>query len=64
MPIVYLDEARRGAAFAEALVVADLLGDELGLPVFLYGELGGGRTRAELRRGGPAGLAGASRPAS
>ena len=30
---------------------------ELGLPVFLYGELAGGRTRAELRRGGPAGLA-------
>src|SRR5207248_4156555 len=35
-----------------ALVLGDLLGDELGLPVFLYGELGGGRTRAEVRRGG------------
>jgi glutamate formiminotransferase/glutamate formiminotransferase/formiminotetrahydrofolate cyclodeaminase len=57
VPLVYLGDARRGAAFAEALVVADMLGSELGLPVFLYGELGGGRTRAELRRGGPAGLA-------
>ena len=53
-PIVYLDTADRGAACAEALVLGDLLGDELGLPVFLYGELAGGRTRAELRRGGPA----------
>jgi glutamate formiminotransferase / 5-formyltetrahydrofolate cyclo-ligase len=56
-PIVYLDDAERGAACAEALVLADLLADELGLPVFLYGQLGGGRTRAELRRGGPPGLA-------
>jgi glutamate formiminotransferase/glutamate formiminotransferase/formiminotetrahydrofolate cyclodeaminase len=55
-PIVFLDDARRGAACAEALVVADRLGDELGLPVFLYGLLGGGRTRAELRRGGIAAL--------
>jgi glutamate formiminotransferase/glutamate formiminotransferase/formiminotetrahydrofolate cyclodeaminase len=50
-PIVHLDDARRGAACAEALLAADLLG-ELGLPVFLYGLLGGDRTRAELRRGG------------
>lgn len=57
VPVVYLDAARRGAACAEALVVADRLGDELGLPVFLYGVLGGGRTRAELRRGGPGALA-------
>jgi glutamate formiminotransferase len=56
-PIVYLDPAERGAACAEALVLGDRLGEELGLPVFLYGELGGGRTRAELRRGGPARLA-------
>ncbi len=56
-PIVYLDEADRGAACAEALVLADLLGQELALPVFLYGILAGGRTRAELRRGGPAALA-------
>jgi glutamate formiminotransferase/glutamate formiminotransferase/formiminotetrahydrofolate cyclodeaminase len=56
-PIVYLDRADRGAACAEALVLADLLGAELALPVFLYGELAQGRTRAELRRGGPVGLA-------
>jgi glutamate formiminotransferase len=56
-PVVFLDEADRGAAAAEALVVADRLAGELGVPVFLYGDLGGGRTRAELRRGGPARLA-------
>src|SRR3954468_20526949 len=54
-PIVYLDVADRGAACAEALVLADELG-ELGLPVYLYGDLGGGRTRAKLRR--PRGLDG------
>ncbi len=51
-PIVYLDEGDRGAACAEALVVADRIGLELQVPVFLYGELAGGRTRAQLRRGG------------
>ena len=61
-PVVYLDEAARGAACAEALVIADRIGAELGVPVFLYGELTGpepgwARTRAELRRGGAAGLA-------
>lgn len=56
-PIVYVTPDQRGAATAEALVLADRLGTELGLPVFLYGALGGGRTRAELRRGGPAALA-------
>ena len=57
-PIVYLDSSERGAACAEALVLGDLLGHELELPVFMYGELAAGRTRAELRRGGPATLAG------
>jgi glutamate formiminotransferase / 5-formyltetrahydrofolate cyclo-ligase len=56
-PIVFLDEAERGAASVEALVLADLLSEQLALPVFLYGELGGDRTRAELRSGGPAALA-------
>jgi glutamate formiminotransferase len=56
-PIVYLHEEDRGAACAEALVLADRLAEELELPVFLYGALSGGRTRAELRRGGPAALA-------
>src|SRR4051794_41842947 len=50
-PIVYLHEAQRGAACAEALVLADEIG-RLGVPVYLYGELAGGRTRAELRRPG------------
>jgi glutamate formiminotransferase len=53
-PIVYLSDSDRGAACAEALVLADMLGEQL--PVFLYGALGGGRTRADLRRGGPAEL--------
>ena len=56
-PVVFVDEERRGAACAEALVLGDRLGSELGIPVFLYGLLGGGRTRAELRRGGPTALA-------
>jgi glutamate formiminotransferase len=55
-PIVYLDKVDRGAACAEALVLADLLGHELALPVFLYGELAQCRTRAQLRRGGPKAL--------
>jgi glutamate formiminotransferase len=52
-PMVFLDPADRGAAVAEALILADRLADELDLPVFLYGMLAGGRTRAHLRRGGP-----------
>lgn len=56
VPIVHLDDARRGAACAEALVIADMLGDELGIAVFLYGSLAQGRTRAALRRGGIAAL--------
>jgi glutamate formiminotransferase/glutamate formiminotransferase/formiminotetrahydrofolate cyclodeaminase len=55
-PMVHLREEDRGAACAEALVAADLLG-RLGLPVLTYGALAQGRTRAELRRGGPAELA-------
>jgi glutamate formiminotransferase/glutamate formiminotransferase/formiminotetrahydrofolate cyclodeaminase len=57
MPVVYLDVAQRGGACAEALVVAHEIGETLGVPVFLYGELARGRTRAELRRGGVGGLA-------
>jgi glutamate formiminotransferase len=56
-PVVYLEPSDRGAACAEALVLGDRLGEELELPVFLYGELAAGRTRAELRRGGPSRLA-------
>ncbi len=55
-PLVHLDDARRGAACAEALVAGEELG-RAGLPVLLYGVLAGGRTRAELRRGGVQALA-------
>jgi glutamate formiminotransferase / 5-formyltetrahydrofolate cyclo-ligase len=54
-PVVFRTAEQRGAAAAEALALADALG-ELGLPVFLYGILADGRTRAELRRGGAPGL--------
>jgi glutamate formiminotransferase/glutamate formiminotransferase/formiminotetrahydrofolate cyclodeaminase len=57
LPVVYLDECDRGAACAEALVLADRVGEELAVPVFLYGALAGGRTRAEVRQGGASGLA-------
>jgi glutamate formiminotransferase/glutamate formiminotransferase/formiminotetrahydrofolate cyclodeaminase len=56
-PIVFLEPEQRGAAAAEALVLGDALGEQLELPVFLYGLLAGGRTRAEIRRGGPDELA-------
>jgi glutamate formiminotransferase/glutamate formiminotransferase/formiminotetrahydrofolate cyclodeaminase len=55
-PIVYLDDADRGAACAEALVLGDVLGDQVELPVLLYGALAGGRRRSELRRGGAGAL--------
>jgi glutamate formiminotransferase len=55
-PVVFRAAHQQGAAVAEALVLADALG-ELGVPVFLYGALADGRTRAELRRGGTEGLA-------
>jgi glutamate formiminotransferase/glutamate formiminotransferase/formiminotetrahydrofolate cyclodeaminase len=62
MPVVYLEQQARGAACAEALVVADRIGAELEVPVFLYGELtttepASVRSRAQLRRGGVTGLA-------
>jgi glutamate formiminotransferase/glutamate formiminotransferase/formiminotetrahydrofolate cyclodeaminase len=59
-PVVYLDDSARGAACAEALTAAALIGDELGLPVFLYGDLATApehEERAALREGGPARLA-------
>lgn len=55
-PLVYLDASQRGAACAEALVLAHEIG-ELGVPVLLYGDLAQGRARADLRRGGVCGLA-------
>jgi len=59
-PVVHLDEASRGAACAEALTAAALIGAELELPVFLYGDLAtceAHRERAPLRAGGPGALA-------
>jgi len=56
-PVVYLAKDDRGAAVAEALVLGDLIGETLGVPVLLYGALSNGRTRAELRKGGPHELA-------
>jgi glutamate formiminotransferase / 5-formyltetrahydrofolate cyclo-ligase len=59
-PVVYIDEERRGAACAEALTAAAMIGDEAGLPVFLYGRLATDPSRSEraaLREGGPARLA-------
>ena len=57
-PVVYRDAGERGAAAATALTAAALIG-ELGIPVFLYGELAtdpARRERADLRRGGPTAL--------
>jgi glutamate formiminotransferase len=50
VPLVPEDLARAREA---ALRLAELVGDELGLPVFLYGELGGDRGPAFFRAGGP-----------
>ena len=58
VPVVYLNPAQRGAACAEALLAAHLIAEVNETPVFLYGELAGGRERAELRNGGLKGLTG------
>jgi glutamate formiminotransferase len=58
-PVVWLHEEDQGAAVAEALTAAALIG-EAGIPVFLYGDLAtdpSRRERAEIRRGGPWALA-------
>lgn len=55
-PVVFLDDASRGAAVAAALTAAALIGDELAVPVFLYGALAHGRERADVRAGGIEGL--------
>jgi glutamate formiminotransferase/glutamate formiminotransferase/formiminotetrahydrofolate cyclodeaminase len=56
-PIVYMEQRERGGACAQALVLAERLGTELAIPVFLYGTLTDWRvTRADIRRGGPATL--------
>jgi glutamate formiminotransferase / 5-formyltetrahydrofolate cyclo-ligase len=53
VPLVPIDRDDMGRAKRAALTVAERIGEELELPVFLYGELGGGRGPAYFRRGGP-----------
>ena len=50
VPIVPEDAQRARDA---ALLLAERVGTELGLPVFVYGELGSGRGPAFFRKGGP-----------
>ena len=60
MPVVWIDDERRGAACAEALTAAALVGADADVPVFLYGDLATRpehSERAWIRRGGPAQLA-------
>jgi len=60
MPVVYLDDGQRGAACAAVLTAAGLIGEELGVPVVLYGELATRPehlTRSDLRAGGREGIA-------
>jgi glutamate formiminotransferase len=52
VPLVPLAGDGMEAAKHAALRVAARLGDELGVPVFLYGEVGEGRRPAFFRRGG------------
>jgi glutamate formiminotransferase len=57
VPLVPLEPGAEPAAREAALALADRVGSELGLPVFLYGLLTeDGREPAFFRRGGPEGL--------
>ena len=53
VPIVPIRPSDMDRAKAASLELARRLGDELALPVFLYGEVGRGRGPAFFRRGGP-----------
>jgi glutamate formiminotransferase/glutamate formiminotransferase/formiminotetrahydrofolate cyclodeaminase len=53
VPVVPLTAADLGRAVDVALAVGARVGEELALPVFLYGEIGDGRRPAFFRRGGP-----------
>jgi glutamate formiminotransferase len=69
VPLVPLVPEDMANAKRAALAVARRVGAELGLPVFLYGEVGEGRRPAFFRRGGPRELerrvaAGELRPAA
>jgi glutamate formiminotransferase len=52
LPLVAIRPEEIERARAAALELGERIGSELGLPVFLYGELAEGRRLAELRRGG------------
>ena len=56
VPIVPIHRDDMGRAQKAARELARRIGDELRLPVFLYGEVGEGRGPAYFRRGGPAEL--------
>jgi glutamate formiminotransferase len=53
VPIVPIEPGDMSRARAAALALAERIGSELSLPVFLYGELAPGRGPAFFRRGGP-----------
>jgi glutamate formiminotransferase len=53
VPLVAVRPEDMERARVAALTLAERIGEELELPVFLYGELGGGRGPAFFRRGGP-----------
>jgi glutamate formiminotransferase len=53
VPLVPIRPDELGRAKSAALLVAERIGTELELPVFLYGELGEARGPAFFRRGGP-----------
>ncbi|MBA2358233.1 MAG: glutamate formimidoyltransferase [Actinobacteria bacterium] len=56
VPVVPIDEDDLGRARTVALALGRRVGEDVGLPVFLYGELAPGRGPAFFRRGGPAEL--------
>ena len=56
VPIVPLRPGEMEAARAASLTLAQRIGEELELPVFLYAEVGAGRGPAFFRRGGPQAL--------
>jgi len=53
VPVVPISRDDLPRALATAKELARRVGDDLGLPVFLYGELASGRGPAFFRRGGP-----------
>ena len=53
VPVVAIRREDAELARETARIAAQRIGEELGLPVFLYGEIGEGRGPAYFRRGGP-----------